>query len=355
MDVKPIHDGSEKNNGLGRGLDVCNAYDDYGLSMIFLFIAPNGKLHECNTRWNHDAKYALGHSVDMALNVTDISNLLGISFYKAFKYNNDFEIKFNNKIREITEALNNVDELNYSIMSELFSNFRRNDNRTYKVCVEGMWNLLDRFTRKFVFNEWFNRIIGTLMINKAIVLENLEGKYNYLRGDYKIISDEWFDNVYTFGDTCGIITRNDRNNIIDINGNLCLSEDVYNIYTEFVGSNRVILNVETMDGKFGFFDTSTLTLLGDRWYDGMGHFTPYGVCPVKYENRYNFIDGKVNYLFKDWLLNMAKCSDSYNDGWLVLTADNKILKVNVSGTYKEEQRSDFVDYILKDKPFRVLK
>lgn len=78
-----IHDGSEVNNGLGE-LSKYNGYDDYGLSMIFVWITPEGELHECNTRWNHRAKYAPGHGVDSALNEVDIANLMGAPFGKVF-------------------------------------------------------------------------------------------------------------------------------------------------------------------------------------------------------------------------------------------------------------------------------
>jgi hypothetical protein len=81
------HDGSEANNGLGE-LSQYNAYDDYGLSMIMLFInAFDGSLHECNIRWNHGSnktQFGPGRNVDHALTEMDISKILGVPFNQAF-------------------------------------------------------------------------------------------------------------------------------------------------------------------------------------------------------------------------------------------------------------------------------
>ena len=80
QNVKPNHDGSEVNNGLPSPLNQYNGYDSYGLSMIFVWIGRFGNLTVSNTRWNHDANYAPGHSVDHALTELDIARLMGAPF-----------------------------------------------------------------------------------------------------------------------------------------------------------------------------------------------------------------------------------------------------------------------------------
>ena len=90
-EVPTEHDGSERNNGLPEPLNQYDGYDDYGLSMIVLFINPDGELHECNTRWNHEASYAPGRRVDLALTQTDIENLMGAPFETIFNSSNFYE------------------------------------------------------------------------------------------------------------------------------------------------------------------------------------------------------------------------------------------------------------------------
>ena len=61
-----------------------NAYDTYGMSMIFVIVDPySGKLITSNTRWNHNADYPR-HSVDNAFNEEELSELLGANFKQLF-------------------------------------------------------------------------------------------------------------------------------------------------------------------------------------------------------------------------------------------------------------------------------
>ena len=56
-------------------------YDDYGLSMLLLVIAPDGTLTYCTSRWNH----SFTHSSHDYLNEWQISMLIGKDFYLSFK------------------------------------------------------------------------------------------------------------------------------------------------------------------------------------------------------------------------------------------------------------------------------
>lgn len=62
-------------------------YDMYGLSMIFIWVTPEGKISACNTRWNHEATYTGYHSVDQAMNKVELSKVLGLNFNSVFKGN----------------------------------------------------------------------------------------------------------------------------------------------------------------------------------------------------------------------------------------------------------------------------
>lgn len=55
-------------------------YDDYGLSMIFICVSPQGKLLFSNTRWNHKH----GVNVDHSFTKMQLSKLLGVNFDKVF-------------------------------------------------------------------------------------------------------------------------------------------------------------------------------------------------------------------------------------------------------------------------------
>lgn len=75
-DLKPVHDdGKEKGS----------AYDTYGLSMIFVIIAPSGKIACVNTRWNHMATFKEGCCCNQDLTRLDLSKLVHDKFSNVFK------------------------------------------------------------------------------------------------------------------------------------------------------------------------------------------------------------------------------------------------------------------------------
>ena len=64
-------------------------YDEYGLSMIFIFVNPNGKITTCNTRWNHEHSNGLhsGMSVDNSLSADELSEIIGGNIYEELGIN----------------------------------------------------------------------------------------------------------------------------------------------------------------------------------------------------------------------------------------------------------------------------
>ena len=198
--VNTTHDGSEINNGL-EGLNMhlnkksynnpegeyYSGYDDYGLSMIFVWIDPNGNLAYCNTRWNHNANYAPGHGVDNALNEQDIEHLMGASFSEIFN----------------VESFNNKADIAYEDLTAgkskgiIFNSYEEiGDTRKYVVNFKGKYNIWDENEKKFLYpHDWFNSIEK---INRY--------------GDLIILYDDssWYFDVDTFKlfDSYGSFLRN---------------------------------------------------------------------------------------------------------------------------------------------------
>lgn len=353
--VKPEHDGSELNNGLDENLNKHDAYDNYGLSMIFLFVDNKGRLHECNTRWNHDAHYAPGRSVDFALTEYDISKLIGAPFNEVFKYNKEYDEMLKQRFEKIKDALSKSESISFQLLNDLFDSYTRNDKDTYVVEVDGIYNILNRNTLTFMLGEWCSRISGSFDVSKVITIENLNGKCNYLRNDYKILSDVWFDDVQMFSDTYGIVQLDNTYNIIDINGNMYIKDGASYIGTACVGNRKVVLKVEKDNGKMIFFDATNLEFIGDRWFDGVGIIGPYEYCPVKWDGKYNFININGEYLLDKWVTNIARCSPSCKDGWLIYTHGDAVRHVSLSGKVEPRAASNFIYYILSHKPYGTLR
>ena len=68
-------------------------YDAYGLSMIWVFLSPEGEITTSNSRWNHKGEEYLpeGKSVDFSFDKDDIFEITGINVYDLFSdVSNDF-------------------------------------------------------------------------------------------------------------------------------------------------------------------------------------------------------------------------------------------------------------------------
>lgn len=60
-------------------------YDDYGLSMIFVIVGPDGYIEYSNTRWNHETEnMQYSEKVDHAFSKEDLSRILGINVNRIF-------------------------------------------------------------------------------------------------------------------------------------------------------------------------------------------------------------------------------------------------------------------------------
>ena len=62
-----------------------NPYDEYGTSMIFVFIDPNGNISTSNCRWNHHTRGEYNGSVDHAFTKATLAETVGVKFDDVFK------------------------------------------------------------------------------------------------------------------------------------------------------------------------------------------------------------------------------------------------------------------------------
>ena len=84
-------------------------YDLYGLSMIFVWVTPDGRIASCNTRWNHQAIYTGYHSVDHPFDEVELSKVLGVNFNQVFKGKPQYKPQPDYRIRWFKDD-ENVDE-----------------------------------------------------------------------------------------------------------------------------------------------------------------------------------------------------------------------------------------------------
>lgn len=171
-----------------------DGYDEYGLSMIFIFVDGEGNLAYCNTRWNHGANYGPGKSVDHALNESDISKIIGANFYGMFKGND----KFKNALEQSLKRIANGED-----PKNIFNSMRKSKGFTI-VELHGKYNILTKDCN-FLSDKWLDKC-GEFYNGMAMV--RIGDKYNFINHDGKLISDKWFDGYNGYNNKGAIVKLN---------------------------------------------------------------------------------------------------------------------------------------------------
>ena len=264
--IKPEHDGSEKNCILGEPFNKQNGYDDYGMSMIFIFVNPQGNLETANGRWNHGANWPAGYRCDHEYTEDDITKLIGQQFKNVFKstYN------FNELLAKALEKLNNGESpakaFNYATG---MYNFGGKEYCTVKLAE--MYNIL--FDGKIVSPKWFDKITHTF--NHLGLASGVIGGVNYI-----------FDTNgkrYKFSDISQIINKKLMN-----------GEDPGNIFFGHNFKNDKGFAVVSILGKYNILSLTANKLISNIWFDDISS-TRTGLfhCSINRKNYLLLLDGKI--------------------------------------------------------------
>ena len=243
------HDGSETSNGLGDPYDKLNGYDDYGLSMVFVWINPDGEIHETNTRWNHGGKF-ISPDVDKAFTEASIRKLMGGATLKEiFNVNTIYE-----KLDAVEERLANGEDP-HDIFNNIFEWVRDiNNSFLFPVKYGNKYNLIEKNSHGYslVFKDYWPDYVGVNPLNKI--------------GDI----------FCRFGDRIYIYTV--ENQLMPINRYLSVLQER-------------IQNGESLKNLFGYLEP----ISGN--YEVVGFNTAIGGNKIEY---YNIITKDGNFLSNKW-------------------------------------------------------
>lgn len=221
-DIEEIHSEtllSQYNDG------ESTAYDEYGLSIIFLFVTPDGDLAYSNTRWNHEADYGNSHSVDHAFTKMDISKLVGVNFNDRFK---GYSVEELNEmgIRYITFETADMMLKQGANPKDVFDSIESFINGFAKVRLNDKCNFISR-DNKLLSNQWFDYVSN---FNDGFADVCLNKKWNLINQDGEFLYNKWVDNAdnlregfakgeYNKIDTDDQLYNKKRNNIIEQKAN----------------------------------------------------------------------------------------------------------------------------------------
>lgn len=318
--------------------------DEYGLSMIWLFVDEKGRLSNSNVRWNHgDKSYG---NVDEIFTESEISDIVGVNFYEAFKPNNTWEEKLSKVMEKIANGVDPKDAFDYGkdlengfaivglnhkynfittdgkILSDTwFDDCYSFENGFARVKLNGKWNLIT-LDGKFLSDTWLDVCSN---FENGLARIKLNDKMNFFTTEGKILSDTWFDGCLPFKNGLAHVELNDKGNFITTDGKI-LSDTWFDYCYDFEeGFARVELNSKmnflTMNGR----------LLSDTWLDHCGDFQG-GLARVLLNHKWNFLttDGKI--LSDVWF---DECSDFHDDGFAIAQLNGKRYNLDRNGTINE--------------------
>ena len=269
-------------------------YDEYGLSMIFVFFNPKGKITTCNTRWNHEHSDGLhsGMSVDHSLSAEELSEIIGGNIYEVLGINN-LEVTFDNAQVLLDKGYNPYD---------IFDTVFRFINGYARVRLNDKYNFVSEDYRLFSPKRWFDmasnfkkngyanvRIGDTIYIvdtNGRIVEEVTFDNIQELL-DKGLEPDVIFDYVeYSFINGYKVVGLNGKYNLISRDNRLVSPNQWFDWCDDFInGYARIKLN-----NKMNWISLNNRLVSPEQWFDGVLEFNENGYSSAKIGNTWYKID-----------------------------------------------------------------
>ena len=288
--------------------------DEYGLSMIAVSITMEGEPNSITCRWNHD-----NGGSDSVMDDEQLSELLGVNFYSVFKPYTREELH-NKGVILFDEVQGMLD--NGVPRDEIFYYVYNFSDGYAKVKLNGKWNFINR-NNKLLSDTWFDWVYNFYY---GYAMVKLNGKLNFIDTHGKLISDTWFDWVDNFDDGYAKVRLGNKWDFIDKNCK-CISDTWFDWVDDFDdGYVRVLL-----DNKWNFIDKNGKRI-SDRWFDEVGCFHE-GYAYVKLGNKYNFINLNGKYI-NNMLYDYA--GDFYH-GYAKVEIDDKWFKIDANGKLYDEE------------------
>jgi hypothetical protein len=361
----------------GRYGEKYTAYDNYGMSMIFVFIdRMSGYLRYSNVRWNHGfgdgvTEFKPGCDIDHAFKKEDIIELLGSD--EIFKIEGDFSnledvIKSGTKLNKIFDNIqkitDNITYINIGSKSNWLLNdkcetlwgdlnnidswldyidkFRQDDN-LYLIGLKHnnvlKYNFYDLETKELYFkvpiNEWYDELsIPNYQGWCKVMYGDKMNQYNFNNNQllYQKPVEEWFNKM-------GLPSTNGWCQVRN-NGNT----NFYNIYEQkflyadnnsdnwftFVKEvpNRGLFTFITSDDLHNFMDENGNILYEpdnpELWFSSISTTFNTNVFKVKRNDEYNLynLQEKRFYWNDDWFYDIYSCENTPKKMFVVISKIN---------------------------------
>lgn len=257
-----------------------NAYDKYGLSMIFVFVKPNNEIRWCNTRWNHEAVFGKSRTVDNALNASDLYKITGKTFSGYTEEEGVLNVTFENA-QELLDKGHKPEKM--------FDSVSHLEEDCILVTLDYKYNYIDS-EGKIVSKKWFER---ASFFKEGFAIVKLDDEWNYIDTKFNYLSDQWFEEVNFFNDGISKFKLNGKYNFIKTNGEYLCDRWFDMVYEFHEGFAEVVSRY-----KYNFINTEGKLLL-KKWLDSPPSFND-GIAKVESNDKYNFLNSERKLISKQW-------------------------------------------------------
>ena len=298
-------------NGFENELEVKgegSPLDSYGLSMIAVSVDMEGAVNTITCRWNHD----MGGN-DSVMTVEELETLLGRNFYQTFKPYTREELHAKGVVMfdEVQALLDSGKK-----PEDIFDYATERTDGFIHVNLNGKWNCINT-DGKIISDVWFDNAYS---FREGKCFVKINGKWNLINTEGKIVGDTWFDDMSFHISDFFIVVLNNKMNFI--NKKYKIISDVWFDYTsDFIeGFAYVKLN-----GKWNFINTEG-KIISDIWFDDVSGFKD-GFARVKLNGKRNFINTEGKIISNTWFDNVS----GFKDGFARVKLNGKHNFINTTG------------------------
>ena len=296
--------------------------DEYGLSMIWLFVDGNGELTNSNVRWNHG--YQDFKDVDNMFTPEEISDIVGVNFYETFMPND----KWAKKVEEALYRLKNGED-----PSDVFDECGEFKEGLAAVRLDNKWNYININGELLSPNRWFG---CCSYFREGFAIVQLNRKFNCINTNGELVSpNQWFDGCRGFKNGFAAVKLGNSWYFINTDGNI-ISDAVQQMIAQGVPLDNIFDVCDVFQEGFAwvsigdswnFINTNGELLSPNQWFDSCYGFKN-GFAAVQLNDKWSFINTNGELLrsnkWFDW------CWDFF-EGFARIILNNKYNYINTNG------------------------
>lgn len=293
-------------------------YDDYGKSMVFVIVRPDGDIAYTNTRWNHNTNGNGPIDVDQSFtdNMNDVSDMLQTDYRNILKPYTDEEL--------IVKGLITIPMLRQWIAEgkdilQMCKNEQLSD-KLYKCYI-------DRSQFIIYNNETYEitpakgdglRYVNDFRDNIAVIMNNND-ECSFINTNGKQICG-WYENVKSFSEGFAAVEEDEQWSFINMKG-----QRICGWYYYVISFRYGFAAVQRENEKWSLINTDGKLICG--WYENVDRFYNGFAKVQREDNKWSFINTQGKQI-GDWYKDVSPFKNGFAK---VQREDGKWSFINTQG------------------------